>query len=127
MDDLFLWIAGGVTGFAAIVAAVRYLWRKAVKPIGRAVRAVVHTADMVDQCRPYWEALPVALPVLADIAEEFKPNGGASLHDRTVRIETTLGEVAILAGNNQQGIARVDGKVDQLARYVAALHDDEED
>lgn len=35
-----------------------------------------------------------ALPVLLDVAAEFKPNGGNSLHDRMERLE--LGQRALL-------------------------------
>lgn len=35
-----------------------------------------------------------ALPTLLQVADEFKPNGGSSLHDRIVRLE--LGQRALL-------------------------------
>ena len=59
--------------FTVVVAAVGMLWRRFLVP------AVQYQ---------------VAHPVLMEIAAEFKPNKGASLHDRMVRIESTLNHIS---------------------------------
>ena len=46
-----------------------------------------------------------AWPVLEEIAEEFKPNGGASLRDRVNVIETDINRV-------EKTVTVVDGKLD---------------
>ena len=71
-DQLSVIQQGAVT-FTVVAAAVGLLWRRFLVP-------VVHYQS--------------AHPVLMEIAAEFKPNKGASLHDRMVRIETTLTHIS---------------------------------
>ena len=71
-DQLSVVQQGAVT-FTLLVGAVTLLWRRFLVP------AVQYQA---------------AHPVLMEIAAEFKPNQGASLHDRMVRIETTLTHIS---------------------------------
>jgi len=59
--------------FTVVVAAGSVLWRRFLVP-------VVH--------------YQAAHPILMEIAAEFKPNKGQSLHDRMVRIETTLTHIS---------------------------------
>ena len=60
------WIIGG----AALIVALGTIYRRAIRPVLRAANTV---AD--------------ATPTLLGMAEEFKPNGGASLRDVVNRIE----------------------------------------
>ncbi len=71
-DQLSVVQQGAVT-FTLLVGAVTLLWRRFLVP------AVQYQA---------------AHPILMEIAAEFKPNQGASLHDRMVRIETTLSHIS---------------------------------
>ena len=71
-DQLSVVQQGAIT-FTVVFAAVGLLWRRFLVP------AVQYQA---------------AHPVLMEIAAEFKPNQGASLHDRMVRIETTLDRIS---------------------------------
>ena len=60
--------ASYVTGaIVALGAIIGFFWRKIVKPLAR----IEH-----------------AMPILLEIADEFKPNGGGSLRDTVNRIET---------------------------------------
>ena len=59
--------------FTVVVAAGSVLWRRFLVP------AVQYQT---------------AHPILMEIAAEFKPNKGASLHDRMVRIESTLNHIS---------------------------------
>jgi PAS domain S-box-containing protein len=52
-------------------------WRFVLLPLGRGVRKVDQVIN----------GLSVSLPILIDIAKEFKPNGGNSLRDVVDRIE----------------------------------------
>ena len=62
---------------AAIVVTLGVLlWRNALQPLWLAVRAFVEHRERQE--------------VLAEIADHFKPNGGASLWDRIIGIERTL-------------------------------------
>ena len=70
-DQLSVIQQGAVT-FTVVFAAVGLLWRRFLVP---AVR------------------YQTAHPILMEIAAEFRPNQGASLHDRMVRIETTLDRI----------------------------------
>lgn len=66
-------IAGAVTGLGVI-------WKRGVKPVLRFIRATVHAADALDE----------TLPVLREIAEEFKPNHGTSLKDVVERLDRNV-------------------------------------
>lgn len=70
---------------AAVLTSWSILWGKGIVPIWRGFRrflkAVRRFADSVD--------------VLFEIAAEFKPNHGHSLHDRMARIEATLDTAAV--------------------------------
>lgn len=67
----------GVGGAAAVIVGVTTIWGKGIVPAYRGMmrffRALRKFADSID--------------ILFDIAKEFKPNGGHSLHDRITRIE----------------------------------------
>ena len=65
-------LAAAVTVLGGAISFLRLLWR--------ALRAIVRMSD--------------AMPTLLSIADEFKPNGGKSLHDRLERLE--LGQRALL-------------------------------
>lgn len=49
---------------------------------------VAARADTLIKLAAAAEAIQEALPVLLDIAKEFRPNSGKTLHDRLVRIDT---------------------------------------
>ncbi len=63
-------IVGGIA--AALGATMRWI----VVPAFQTARGVIHFAD--------------ALPVLQEIAEQFKPNGGLSLHDQVQEMNRGL-------------------------------------
>ena len=69
--DTLLKIGGGVTAFGATVQWV-------IRPGVNAIRNRVHWVD--------------AKKTLEEIAEQFKPNAGTSLHDRVQHIERTQEE-----------------------------------
>ncbi len=63
---------------AAALGALAVIWRKGLLPVVKFFRAVDRIAE--------------AMPVLIEIADEFKPNGGASLRDSFDRIEVSMVE-----------------------------------
>ena len=68
---------------AAVLTASWTIWRKGLKPF---IQIVNHVAE--------------AVPILAEIAKEFKPNEGTSLRDVVEAIHqdiTTIREVQLLA------------------------------
>lgn len=69
-------VAKAVVTLVLLLAAAGRIYRKRIVP---AADALVR----VDK----------AVPVLMKIAEEFKPNGGGSLHDRIVRVEESLAAI----------------------------------
>ena len=78
MSSFLHWIQNYPTMANVVIVVVFLLglgrvWAKNVRPI---IRAVVR----IDE----------AVPVLLDIAAEFKPNSGSTLHDRLVRIEDKI-------------------------------------
>ena len=65
---------------AAAIIAVGVIWSKGIVPTAKWIRS---TATQIRQ------ALRI-IDTLADIANEFKPNGGHSLHDKIARIEADV-------------------------------------
>lgn len=72
---------------AAAVAALAVIWQKGLRPLGRFARQAVHAFDAIETVAPHLQSLPDALPILMEIAAEFRPNEGASLRDQMNRIE----------------------------------------
>lgn len=87
MTDPVLLIPAGIVGAAASIVAVREIWKRAIRPILRAIRRAVHLVDVAEEILPHVQSLPDALPVLVEIADEFRPNHGASLKDQISRVE----------------------------------------
>ena len=84
-------VLGGVAGG---LVACGIIWRYLIRPAGAMIRRIVHLVDALESCAPHIQELPEALPILLAIAEEFKPNDGASLKDSVARIEHTVGVLA---------------------------------
>ena len=82
----------GSTATGALALSI--IWKKLVRPAGAMTRRIVHLVDALEACAPHIKELPEALPILLGIAEEFKPNDGASLKDAVARIENTVGVLA---------------------------------
>ncbi|MFQ5524571.1 MAG: hypothetical protein ACE5F5_13525 [Acidimicrobiia bacterium] len=70
-------IAAILGGFAGLVASAGLLWQKVIRPGAR----IIYLAEE-------------SLPVLLDIAQEFKPNNGKSLVDRMTIIEGRLDDIS---------------------------------
>ena len=84
-------LAVTLVSIGAGIGACGIIWRKVIRPSARAIRKAVHLIDMLEVCAPYLKSMPDTLPVLAEIAKEFRPNEGASLRDQMNRIEYTVG------------------------------------
>lgn len=65
---------------AGALIAVGVVWAKGLKPMLKFVRAVVRTADSLESL----------VPVVRDIAIEFKPNDGVSLKDTIHRMDHNI-------------------------------------
>jgi hypothetical protein len=74
--EVLAWISGSVI-------AVGVIWSKGIIPTAKWVRRTTSQAK---------RTLGI-IDTLADIAEQFKPNGGNSLHDKVTRIESDVLEV----------------------------------
>lgn len=79
MDEWIIWLGGAAT----VVTSIGLIWTRAIKPglstIHRIWTALRRMADAWD--------------VLYDIAEQFKPNGGSTLHDRITLMELGQSEM----------------------------------
>jgi hypothetical protein len=73
-------IAGNLGIIVAILVGIGLIWAKGVRPMFKFVAATVRAAD----------ALEEAVPVLKEIAEEFKPNHGTSLKDTVNRMDRNI-------------------------------------
>ena len=82
-------IQQGALTFTLVVGAVTLLWRRFLVP-------VVH--------------YQAAHPILMEIAAEFKPNNGVSLHDRMVRIEETLNRM-------DNRLDKIDNRLDTIDNH----------
>jgi phytoene/squalene synthetase len=71
-----------VIGIAAFIVAWQTIWKRFLVPLARFVKGVIRIAD--------------ATPVLVQIAEEFRPNGGGTVRDVVDRIETKVDNAAQL-------------------------------
>ena len=68
-----------------------------------------------------------AWPVLLDISNEFKPNGGASLHDVVARIEATVDSTNAVVTENVGRISTIELKLDDILKQGERLIIDIED
>ena len=94
--EYFLQVAGLIVALGAVSVALNAIVLKVLKPTYRVIRTLDKFAS--------------SLPVILEIAEEFKPNSGATLRDQVdeikiklVNIEGQLEVIALLAhrpGNN---------------------------
>lgn len=86
LDHLAIQIAG----VSALLIALGIIFQKGLIPLWKGIVALVHAVETLDSVAKHTADLPDALPVLMDIAEEFKPNDGATLRDRVDRLELGL-------------------------------------
>ena len=122
MTDLLIWIPSSLAAAATSLATLRYLWRKGLLPFARGVRRGVHAVDIFVACAPHLEELPDALPVLLKMAEEFRPNHGASFIDRFTHVEQTVGGIAQLAADAADTGREAQTSIEDLAETVRRLH-----
>lgn len=87
----------GITAGALISFGV--LWRYIILGSFRLLRRLVRLVELTER----------AVPLIEDIATEFKPNSGHSLHDTIARIDTNIG--------------RVDVRIDALATRQVAFEE----
>lgn len=80
LDDPVVAIPAAV---AALLIAYSVIWRKGIIPIYHFFQDVKRIA--------------VATPILVEIAEEFRPNGGNSLRDVVERIESKVDDAVVVA------------------------------
>lgn len=66
--------------WAAILLATGVIWAKGVRPVLKVIRLLVHTADRLE----------ASVPVLEEIAKEFKPNSGKTLADVVGRMDRNI-------------------------------------
>lgn len=90
---------------AAGVTAALTIWRKVIIPFAKLVGAINRIAD--------------ATPVLIDIAEEFRPNGGSSLRDTVDRIETGMVEAVKIGHDNTERLILSGDQMHEHLRRVA--------
>jgi hypothetical protein len=71
-----------IIGIAAFLIAWQTIWKRFLVPMYLFVKGVIRIAD--------------ATPILVQIAEEFRPNGGGTVRDTVDRIELKVDEAARL-------------------------------
>lgn len=93
-------------GLLTIISFGKFLWVKVIKPLAK---------------------LDDALPVLFEIAEEFKPNGGGSLHDsmqnineKVTKLDLRIEEQKEVSNQNRDKILV---KVADLEKDISAAKD----
>ncbi len=87
-----MWLQVAI-GVVSGMAAMSVVWWRIVVPLAR---------------------LSDATPVLVEIAAQFKPNDGHSLHDRVVRIERT-------GDHLEERIGRIEQAVSDIQRTLEAV------
>lgn len=73
-------VAGRIGIIAGALVGIGLIWVKGILPMLKFVAATVRAAD----------ALEEAVPVLKEIAEEFKPNAGSTLKDTVERMDRNI-------------------------------------
>jgi hypothetical protein len=105
-----VWWLDGIVVAAAIVAALSTIWLKAVRPFFHFTTLAAET-----------------LPILVEIAEEFRPNHGGSLRDVVDRIETQTNangqHVAVVAVALADHVATDEASLAEIRRGVAGAAD----
>lgn len=69
-----------IVAAAAVISALTVIYRRGIKPLLAAIIDFTRTIKRTE----------LAIPVLLEIAEQFKPNHGSSLRDAVDRIEISL-------------------------------------
>lgn len=90
-------IAVLASGFLALSAALRLLWKKIIVPLAR---------------------IDGALPTLVKIADEFKENGGNSLKDRINKIEDQQEKIDQRIDAIDRKIQDLEIQSERLNRYI---------
>lgn len=88
---------------AALVTALGVIWRKGIRPFFRTVNEVAQ-----------------AVPILADIASEFRPNSGTSLRDVIDDMRTSLATIAASQAQITADHATIMGDHAELKERLAA-------
>jgi len=92
VEDI-VWLGGAaVAGYS--------IWRYVLVPMWRIAKALVELSD--------------AMPILIDIAHEFKPNNGNSLRDVTNSNNAKLTELGEQVAANSIGIQNMEQQMEQL-------------
>lgn len=80
MMDVLTSLPAGVVSAAAAVLAFGVLWRLVFKPTFKRINEAIITTMRIGD----------VLPIVFEMAEEFRPNGGAKLRDSVDRIESEV-------------------------------------
>lgn len=96
---------------AAVVAALSVIWRQAIKPI------LVGTRELASSIHKI-ATLMENEPILTDIVEAFRPNGGTSLPQTVTRIDHTVDGIAKSVNEIIENAKAVDVRVDHIDREL---------
>lgn len=101
--ELILW-AGGITALGVI-------WKKAVWPFLKAVSSLsMKMHNLADD-----------IPTLQEIAFQFRPNGGDSLHDHITKIQSDVGTMQIDLEEVKDTVNEINGRAAANAQKIAEL------
>lgn len=111
MTEFFNSAVGTLLLWAAIIGAASTIWIKGVWPVLKGINAIATKMYQLGQ----------DLPVLQDIAAEFKPNHGKSLHDHIQTLQEDVHyvklDVAAIRMDDRmftQRLKTVDERLDRL-------------
>ncbi len=98
---------------AAMLVAWQTIWKRCLVPLGHAVLNINRLVETST-------ALLDVAPVLVEIADEFRPNGGSTLRDSVDRIEGKVDDAATLVKAATDNWA---GDRDAVMNRLAVLED----
>jgi len=115
----------GIVLASTLIVASGIIWTKLVRPIAMLITLHNRLLPLLIQMVKQFEDTPGVFSTLNEIAEQFRPNKGTSLHDVIGRIEASLKLLEGKAGTmekrdeeDRDRAARIDQRLADLAGRV---------
>ena len=82
-DDIVAWIVL----LSILLPAISVVWNRGIKRFWTMSRQLFRIVESVDKMNDHLASLVEVLPVIVEIGEQFKPDGGNTLHDQVSSLQ----------------------------------------